>query len=890
MTWSDLGRAALVAALVVGTGAALAQQESAPPQGFSTVVEVIARSVAIDVVDARGVPVTELPPGVVRVFEDGVERTVLALARRARPAASAAPDAGGATQQATAAPTVVASHVLVALDPTTLGPREWREATGRLAEAADALVALGPVDVVALTAPPRTFAAAVRDAGAVRSALAAATTEVAPSDGFYQPRLRFARDVQAAMGGGPSAFLRPPGAALPAGSDEPLPGGHDPAAHRQALIGWLRSQTQQLAAEEERTLRVALDRLREALGAVRRPTVAVWVAGGEPLSAEFVRSLLPPGEATEVDQQVLWLAQWTAFWSELDGVWRSWAEAGVRVVAWGPARVDEVDLGTADARVPITTRYERPRRKLSSDPLVLLAAAATATGGALVQDPAHLADLLDSVAGRFVVTYQTDRAAAGWHELRLEVDHEGWRARYPLRVLAPEPSPRPAELEPVAAVLAVQFAAERYPSDQPGRDLVKLRIVVVLDALREVLPPGSPATFAVRVFATPPGAETVVRDVDLKLAALPPAGNLLYEPSLVVPRGTSAFAVEVREKGSGAMGVAGPLDAVGEDPGAGAAATDPPAADAAAPAGAFSESAEVRISEARFLVPKDTDGAPEGVRVVWEGTDQKLLRVAGGAGSSLELGIAFDVSESAADERAAFARAAVAAAGRLLGDGDRLFRVDFGSTPRFLGATRSGAGGLLAALPTGVPEKTAIFDALRYSLERFAGQSDRSALVVFTDGCETAGTTPWSEVTRAARAKAIPIFVVLADAEGCAGLPDLELPSATSIASVTSTRAAPGQTMGRTRVVQEAGPRRADALRAGERAESSRNHLRDVAYESGGLVVAMRRAERAEKVWEEVEAALGRLWVAVFEPSSRELDSRKVEVRSSAGRLLRPSA
>ena len=51
----------------------------------------------------------------------------------------------------------------------------------------------------------------------------------------------------------------------------------------------------------------------------------------------------------------------------------------------------------------------------------------------------------------------------------------------------------------------------------------------------------------------------------------------------------------------------------------------------------------------------------------------------------------------------------------------------------------------------------------------------------------------------------------------------------------------------------------------------------------------MRKAERAEAVWGEVEAALARLWVAVFEPSDARLDSRQVEVRSAEGRLLRPS-
>ena len=853
-------------------------------------VEVIARSVAFDVVDGRGRPVAELPPGIVRVFEDGVERSILAIERRATVRATATIAAPTAIVPASARgpiaePSVVGSHVLVALDPTTLGRRDWREATDRLSEAADALVALGPVDVVALTAPPRAFVVATRDAGAVRAALAASADEARPQDGFYAQRLRFLREAQAMMSGGPSMPMKQTPPEGEGASDAPIRGGHDPAAHRAMLVRWLRAETLQLAADEERQLRLALERLQAAMATVPRPTVAVWVAGGEPLAGEFVRGLLPPGEGNEEQMLITEVARWSGFWSELDGVWRSWEEAGVRVVAWGPARVDEVDLGTADARRPVTSQRDQ-RFKLSADPLVLLAAAATTTGGALVQDPAHLAELLDSVAGRWVVTYQSDSPAAGWRELRVVIEREGWAARYPSRVLVPQPAAARPDPGPVAVVLAVQLGAERYPSEQPGRELVKLPVIVDLAPLRTALAPGAPARFVFRIFATPPGAETLVRDIEVKLGAVPEIGNLRYEPSGVVPRGTAAFAVEVRETESGALGVAGPVDAVGdggdEDAKARAAAVE-------VAAGGFTESTEVRISEARFLVPKGSEGAPAGVRVVWKGHEQKLVRVAGGAGSSLELGIAFDVSESAVPERTAFAQAAVAAASRLLGEGDRLFRVDFGNVPRFLGATRSGAGELLTTLPIGVPEKTAIFDALRFSLDRFAAQSDRSALVVFTDGCETAGRTGWEEVERAARAKAIPIFVVMADAEGCAGLPDIVIPDSTVIGSVATSRSRKGQTVANSRPVPVTGGSAAAALRSGERAETSRQHLRKVAYGSGGLLVPMRKAERAEAVWSEVEAALARLWVAVFEPTAPEVDGRQVEVRTSEGRLLRPS-
>jgi hypothetical protein len=857
----------LCGAVVGAVGAALAAAQQGasdrPPQ-LVTSVEVVARSVAIDVLDAKGRPVDAVPPGSVRVLEDGVERQVLAVERSAAavPAGAVAAVAPAPGASVPAAAPVDETRVVVVLDPVTLGPREWREATGELAAVAESLVALGPVDVVALTAPPRQLAAGARDAGAVRAALTEMATTVKPLDAFYRGRVALLRDAQEQRGAFEPANVAPP---------QTLGGsGREAAALMSRTIerANVTNAARELASAERRIVDEALGRLTGAAAAARRPVVLVWVAGGDLLPGEFIRQLLPDGFDPGDLEEVVAAGQQNAWWSALDAVWKRWAHDGLRVVAWSPSRTDNTDIGAADVQMPVQNTQ---RIRLAIDPLALFESVSSATNGALVQHAGQLAEALGSVRGRFVVTYQTDSVAAGWHDLRIEVTEKGLTPRFPLRILAPELPALPAA-PPV--MLTVELAPVRSPSTQPGKESVTLPVVVDLDPLRGVLPVDAEARFVVRILATPPHGRTVARDVEVRLPRLPSEGWLRYETTLTVPRGTTAYAVEVREETTGAMGVAGPLDAVdtGHADAVGTAGVSAAAGVGATAQAGFAETSEVRIGEARFLLPDDADTDASGVRVLWNDVEQKLVRLAGGPGSPLELGIAIDVSESVTTERAGFARAAAAAVARLVGADDRVFRVDFGATPRFIGGATGSAGSLFAETPDGKPEATAIFGGLKFALERFEGRSDRMALVVFTDGCETAGRTPWQEVARAARSRAVPVFFVVADGSLCTKSIRYRDKSVLEEAGVVSSGWVTGST---------------DDMKL---AHSSRWALGEIAKATGGMVFSLAKADGAGTAWDDVETALGRLWVALFEPSSPTLDSRHVEVRLGRDRLLRPSS
>jgi hypothetical protein len=861
-----LGRWALGA--VCAALPAMAQQTGETPPRLAASVEVVARSVAIDVLDAKGRPVDVVPPGSLRVLEDGVERLVLAVERSAAPAPAGAIAAAGPASAVSApgAPPVAETRVVVALDPLTLGPREWREATAELAGVAESLVALGPVDVVALTAPVRVLVSGARGPEAVRTALADAAASVSPLDAFYRGRLALLRDAQERRGAFESA--RSPARSQGGSAAEQAAAAAAAALMAQSIERVaISNAARELAAAEQRIVDEAIGRLTGAAAGVRRPAVLVWVAGGDLLPGEFVRQLLPDGFDAGDLQEIVSAGQQSAWWSALDEVWKRWAQEGLRVVAWSPSRTDNPDIGAADVRRPVENAQ---RIKLAIDPLALFESASSATNGALVQHAGQLTEALASVRGRFVVSYQTDAVAPGWHDLRIEVAAKGLAPRYPPRILVPELPALPAA-PPVT--LAVELVPVRSSSPQPGRESVRLPVVVDLDPIRDMLPADAEARFVVRILATPPNGHTVAREVEVRLPRLPAEGWLRYETTLTVPIGTSAYAVEVREATTGAMGSAGPLDAVDAD------AVDTSVAEGASTAAAagatasaaFAETSEVRIGEARFLMPADAVADERGVRVLWDGAEQKVVRLAGGPGSPLELGVAIDVSESVTAERSAFARAASAAAARLVGREDRVFRVDFGATPRFMGAMKGGAGELFAVVPAGKPEGTAIFDGVKFALQRFEGSSDRMALVVLTDGCETTGRTAWQEVARAARSRAVPVFFVVADGSLCTKSIRYRDKGVLEEAGVVS----PGWVVGST-----------DDMKI---AHGSRWALGEIAKTTGGMVFSLARADGAGKAWDDVEAALDRLWVALFEPSSPTLDSRHVEVRLGRDRLLRSS-
>ncbi len=841
------------AAIVAASQAAPAQVERPQPRVFVSRADVIARRIYFDLVDAAGRPVDVVDPALLTVVENGVELPVLEVRRRVAPAETRASDAVPATAPAPPAEAPQPQrYVLVALDPTTVGRRPWGEALDLLSASADSLAAIGPVDVVALTTPVLHAVSGSRDPREIREGLARIAGSVSALDVFYGGRTRFIAEFEKVF-------------------DYPVP--------RTEMVSRALQLSRELAVDEEFTLRHALARLDGAIATVGRPAVVVWAAQGDPDTAEFVRGMLPVWFTPEEEMQ--FTAEPLGLVTGLEGAWRRWADDGVTVVSWSQAGDWQGTMASPSLRHPI---QGHPRYALGIQPFTLFESVAEATGGALVQDGAQLRTALATVGGRFELVYQSDDASPGWREIRIVAKDRPWTARYSPRLLVPRPTPEapwPA-VEPLA--LDVALTASLRPAESSDHDVVDLPVVVDLAPLRERLGVGARRSSSYASAPRPraagrwrgrwrcawrachPRATSATRRVSSYRAGRPGSASRCANrrPARWVrpARGSrSPTSRPSHRRSSNRKVQAGTSQA-------------PPWSASARPASSY------RTTPAR---------SPGDVHVTWKGHPQQVLRVAGGPGSSLEIGVAIDVSESTADERAAFARTATAATNRLLGPGDRVFRVDFGRTASFLGAAHDGALSLFAVSPVGRPEKTAIFDGLGFALGKFEQRADRRALIVFTDGCETAGRSGRRQVERAARSKAIPVFVVLADGQPCQRLVVLQS-AGTRIVRVTPS--------GRSRSPQVAPPQ-ASALQTeqtegsrelDEVASRSRFELHSLAKSTGGSVISLRKADRAADVWAEVERALARLWVAIYEPSDARTDPRQVEVRSAAGRLLRPAS
>ena len=128
----------------------------------------------------------------------------------------------------------------------------------------------------------------------------------------------------------------------------------------------------------------------------------------------------------------------------------------------------------------------------------------------------------------------------------------------------------------------------------------------------------------------------------------------------------------------------------------------------------------------------------------------------------LTLGLVLDTSNSMdaiiGDAREAGERFLQAA----LRDGDEAFLVDFNNLPRLVRRTTADADRLLHSL-VGLEAQgmTALYDAIVFSLQQFEKTTGRRALVVVTDGEDSASHYQPRECVRQARLHGVPVYLIV---------------------------------------------------------------------------------------------------------------------------------
>jgi VWFA-related protein len=208
----------------------------------------------------------------------------------------------------------------------------------------------------------------------------------------------------------------------------------------------------------------------------------------------------------------------------------------------------------------------------------------------------------------------------------------------------------------------------------------------------------------------------------------------------------------------------------------------------------------------------------------------------------LTLGLALDTSHSMAESLAESERAAAGFIKNVLTPRDKSFALAFASRPALLMPPVDDAEAVALALE-GLRAfgATAFHDAILSSLYYFRGQKGQRALVVLTDGDDTASHTQWEDVLEYSRRSGVAVFPI--------------------------------------------------GLKVSDLKLAVRKKLADLAEATGGAVYYIDRADELEGVYERIEEELrNRYYLAYY--STVPLDTtglRRIEVRAKRGLKVRSS-
>ena len=179
----------------------------------------------------------------------------------------------------------------------------------------------------------------------------------------------------------------------------------------------------------------------------------------------------------------------------------------------------------------------------------------------------------------------------------------------------------------------------------------------------------------------------------------------------------------------------------------------------------YMETIDVHLIELPTTVLRDgkpvNDLTESAFTVLDDGQPVKIAKFEHVKDLSLSIGMAIDTSGSM-DERMTTARAAGAAFFQnVLRKGDKAFLVAFDTTPHMMQKWSTELHEIHSALARLRPEEsTALYDAVVYSLYNFLGVRGQKALVLLTDGRDTASKFTFDQALEYAQRAAVPIYAI----------------------------------------------------------------------------------------------------------------------------------
>ncbi len=409
---------------------------AAEAAALSSRLDVTAIRLVIEVRGADGGARRDLNPEDFEVLEDGVEQPVLGLE-----AISPAAPPSASTPLPLATGSGGEWRLVIYVDRALSARRGVKVAAQALAEQAEQLTRLGPVELVVADSSLEVVQPATRDAGLLRMSLERMAGKLSGREAVSTLRRRYFQDLNDRQAAEASnrGVLRPSG---PGTSGGPIGGSGAPLStlppDRRSLNreseGSRRMQIRSTVVQEMAILDLRRELLMDYLAGSRRrePRALLLVSDGydddprdfylsglspeleQDLRAELSELNLAP--LTERMGRTLAADGWTVLALSV-------GEAQAHLAAGADERGRAISHGfEAGERSPSSTL---PRFLLSSplDPLIRLA---DMSGGSLLTDEREVAAAIERLAGRMLLTYQVDRHPDGKiHRVEVRSRREG---------------------------------------------------------------------------------------------------------------------------------------------------------------------------------------------------------------------------------------------------------------------------------------------------------------------------------------------------------------------------------------------------------------------------------------------------------------------------------
>jgi len=179
----------------------------------------------------------------------------------------------------------------------------------------------------------------------------------------------------------------------------------------------------------------------------------------------------------------------------------------------------------------------------------------------------------------------------------------------------------------------------------------------------------------------------------------------------------------------------------------------------------FMEEVNVHLVELPTTVTRNgrpiNNLAEASFKVLDEGKPVKVAKFEHVTNLPLALGLAIDTSGSMQQRMAEAQKAASSFFANVMRSGDRAFLVSFDSQPQLVQRWSTKLADVNAGLAKlRAEESTALYDAVVYSLYNFQGIKGQKALVLVSDGKDTASKFSFDQALEYARRAAVPIYAI----------------------------------------------------------------------------------------------------------------------------------